>query len=409
MTIHNNQDIPTLGTVMRIVAPVYSGMLFRDVVAIFQNDPALLMLPVTDNDALKGVISRRDLFSRYLSRPFAMELYGKKPISMLISGMPLVIAPECDVNSALACLLEHDPALDIDSFPVMQDGKCVGIVHVAELLMAISRSQARLLAALGILNARICEEVDKARQIQRGLLPPATGAHAGLVLDAVLINSSEISGDVYDYFVIDDNRLGVMVGDVSGHGVQSGMVATAAKAGLHLLLGMGVTTPGELLSGMNKAVAATASDTLLMTAVIAVIDRTSDTVLLANAGHNYPFLYSAADGEVTMLDGTGGFPLGFDPEYDYEEIDFRFRNNDRLFFYSDGIIEARNRDEEEFGYDRLRRCMQENLGGPPESFRTGLLETIRHFTGTDYFEDDVTLVVVAEEAGPEAADFLQQQ
>jgi phosphoserine phosphatase RsbU/P len=188
-----------------------------------------------------------------------------------------------------------------------------------------------------------------------------------MVLDAVLINSSEISGDVYDYFFIDKDRLGVMVGDVSGHGVQSGMVATAAKAGLHLLLDGGVATPGKLLEGMNKAVCVTASNSLMMTAVIAVIDRTVNKMFLANAGHNYPFQYRSSEVAVAMLDGTGGFPLGFDMASEYNEIEIDFRCGDRLILYSDGIVEARNGEGEEFGYERFSRYAQQNFGNSPES------------------------------------------
>jgi serine phosphatase RsbU (regulator of sigma subunit) len=369
----------------------------QEVAAIFQGDPALLMIPVMGSGTFEGVISRRDLFIRHLSRPFAMDLFGKKPISNLVNGTMLALAPECDINSALARLLEHDPELDADSFPAIQEGACVGIVHVAELLMAISRSQAGLLATLETLSARIREEVEKARQIQRDLLPPSTCSYAGMVLDAVLINSSEISGDVYDYFFIDQDRLGVMVGDVSGHGVQSGMVATAAKAGLHLMLDGGITTPGKLLGGMNKAVCATASNSLMMTAVIAVIDRTVNKMFLANAGHNYPFQYRSSDAAVAMLDGTGGFPLGFDMESVYNEIEIDFLCGDRLILYSDGIVEARNGEGEEFGYERFSRYARQNSGNSPESFRLGLLDEVRVFSGTDSFEDDVTLLVVAAE------------
>jgi serine phosphatase RsbU (regulator of sigma subunit) len=323
-----------------------------------------------------------------------MDLFGRKPINTLMSVAMLKLSPESDINTALVHLLEHDPDLDADSFPVTQDGACVGIVHVAELLMAISKSQAGLLATLETLSARIREEVEKARQIQRDLLPPSTCSYAGMVLDAVLINSSEISGDVYDYFFIDQDRLGVMVGDVSGHGVQSGMVATAAKAGLHLLLDGGATTPGKLLMGMNKAVCATASNSLMMTAVVAVIDLTANKMFLANAGHNYPFQFRSSDAAVAMLDGTGGFPLGFDMASEYNEIEIEFRCGDRLILYSDGIVEACNGQGEEFGYERFSSYTQQNSGKSPESFRLGLLEKVRAFSGTEYFEDDVTLLVV---------------
>lgn len=389
--------IPRLSEVMKHVAPIPVHTPVKEVAAIFQGDPSLLMIPVNGASGFEGVISRRELFSQHLARQYAMELYGKKAISLLMNTQTVTMTPETDVSSALAQLLGHDPDLDTDSFPVLVDGYCVGIVHVAELMMAISKAQAGLLETLETLGARIREEVDKARRIQQELLPPSSFTHAGLVLDAVLINSTEISGDFYDYFVIDEHRLGVTVGDVSGHGVQSGMVATAAKAGLHLLLEMGVKTPGALLAGMNKAVLATASNALMMTAVVAVVDLSAHTLSLANAGHNYPFLYRAASNQVAMLDETGGFPLGFDAESTYAESAMDFRPGDRLLLYTDGIIEARAASGDEFGYERMGTYMRSALRGQPESFRRGLVELVHNFTELERFEDDVTLLIVADE------------
>jgi serine phosphatase RsbU (regulator of sigma subunit) len=308
------------------------------------------------------------------------------------------MSPDDGVNQALEHLLEDDPGLETDSFPLLSDGRYVGIVHVAEMIMAISKAQARLLETLEMLSARIRSEVDKARQIQQQLLPPPVFAHAGLMLNAGLINSTEISGDFYDYFVIDDHRMGVMVGDVSGHGVQSGMVATAAKAGLQLLLETGIESPGSLLAGMNSAVLATASSALLMTAVIAVIDVRAGKLILANAGHNYPYIYRNDGGVCGMLDQAGGFPLGFDKGSVYAEQEVEFRRGDRLLLYTDGIVEAYNAGHEEFGYDRLERQILGAISGDLEMFRRGLVEEVRRFIGSDRFEDDVTIVVVANES-----------
>ena len=382
---------------MRPVASLPSSTTVTEVASLFTSNPALLMLPVSGESGFEGVISRRDLFSRHLARKFATELFGNKPINLLIDTQPINMSPAMDINAALSLLLELDPELDNDSFPVLDQGRCVGIVHVAELIMVISKGQAYLLDKLEVLSARIREEVDKARQIQQDLLPPASFSFAGTVLDAVLINSSEISGDVYDYSVIDDHRLLVMVGDVSGHGVQSGMVATAAKAGLHLLLERGVTTPSELLSGMNTAVLVTASNALMMTAVVAVIDLAERKISYANAGHNFPYIYQASTNSISRLEDAGGFPLGFDAASRYDEVVVDFNARDRLFLYTDGILEARDINEEEFGYDRLEAYLRNQLSGQPESARRGLVEGVREFTGVHEFEDDVTILIVGDE------------
>jgi serine phosphatase RsbU (regulator of sigma subunit) len=175
------------------------------------------------------------------------------------------------------------------------------------------------------------------------------------------------------------------------------MVATAAKVGLHLLLERGVRTPSELLSGMNKAVLVTASSSLMMTAVVAIIDLGDRKIVYANAGHNYPYIFCSATKTIDRLDKTGGFPLGFDSGSVYDEAVLDFNANDRLLLYTDGIIEARNKGEEEFGYERLEAFLLDGFSSHPESLRCGMIESVRNFTGVDEFEDDVTILIVADE------------
>ncbi|BCS55937.1 PP2C family protein-serine/threonine phosphatase [Geobacter sp. SVR] len=391
------ENLPSLAEVTRNVPAIPATTQVKDVVAMFQGDGNLLMLPVCGTSGMEGVISRRELFSTHLARNYALELYRRKPISMLMDESPLTMSPHLDINQALSRLLDHDPDLVTDSFPVLEGDRYIGVVHVAEMIMSISRAQAALLDTLELLSARIRSEVEQARQVQQRLLPPVPFRHAGLLLDAVLINSTEISGDFYDYFAIDQNRLGVLVADVSGHGVQSGMVATAAKAGLQMLLDRGVHAAGELLAGINSAVLATSSNAMMMTAVVAVFDRSTHAVSLANAGHPYPYRYCAADGGVSMLEGVGGFPLGFDSDSEYVELTVDFRCGDRLLLFSDGIVEALNEAGEEFGYARFEAAIEQGISGGPGEFRQGLVRAALQFGNADGFDDDVTIVVVAGE------------
>jgi sigma-B regulation protein RsbU (phosphoserine phosphatase) len=117
----------------------------------------------------------------------------------------------------------------------------------------------------------------------------------------------------------------------------------------------------------------------------------------ANAGHNYPYLFRASNETIFKLDNTGGFPLGFDTGSVYNEAVADFHNNDRLLLYTDGIVEARRNNEEEFGYERLEAYLQNQFKKHPAIVRQGLVETVRSFTGVDGFEDDVTILIVGDE------------
>lgn len=392
---HPMQIFPHLADITRPITAIRPAVTVNEVVGIFQKDQALLALPVVEEGRFQGVINRKTLFFKHLGKPFAMELYGKTPIRELMDAHPVSMEPDRDIATALKTLLNADPTLGTDSFPVVAGEHCVGIVPVSDLMMRISESQATLLASLQNLSARIQEEVAKASKIQQDLLPAAECRCGRITISAEVVTSSEIGGDFYDYFPIGDSKLGFVVADVSGHGVQSGMVTTAAKASLHTLLAQGITTPAELLRGMNNAILATARQTLLMTCLIAVIDQEGEKLTLANAGHNFPYLYREQAKTVEMVTDIAGFPLGFEKNYAYQETTLPFAAGSTLFLYTDGIVECHNREGEDFGYGRLEAFLHEQLHHPPQTVKKLLLERAARFIDARSFEDDVTLLIAA--------------
>ncbi len=387
--------IPTLRDIMRTAPVIASGTPVKDVMEIFQKEPSLLALPVSEESGFIGMISRKVLFFEHLGRPFAVDLYGKKAIHTLLAEKQFVLAPELDINAALARLLEVDPDLNIDSFPVLAGSSCLGIVAVSDLMMKISENQAKLLDTLKLLGARITEEVDRASKIQRDLLPPAEFCSGDIRIAAGVVTSSEIGGDFYDYFPLDNGRLGLVVADVSGHGVQAGMVTTAAKASLHSLIGQGVTTPAALLFGMNNAILATARQSLLMTCLIVIIDSARDRMVMANAGHNFPYLIRRSGAAPEMLQEVSGYPLGFEENCSYQETEYSFNPGDALCLYSDGIVECTGPSGEEFGYGRMETVLAREDDYSPTELRDLLRRSAELFSGAATFEDDVTILVAA--------------
>lgn len=389
------QVIPTLRAIMRPAPEIAAATLVKDVMELFQSDQSLLALPVSEEGRFIGAINRKVLFFEQLGRPFAVDLYGKKAIRVLLAENQLALEAELDINAALVRLLEVDPGLTIDSFPVVAADSCLGIVAVSDLMMKISENQVLLFNTLQLLSARITEEVDKASKIQRDLLPPPEFRLNNISISAGVITSSEIGGDFYDYFPLGDGRLGLVVADVSGHGVQAGMVTTAAKASLHSLLGLGVKTPAELLFGMNNAILTTARQSLLMTCLIAIIDPARSEMTLANAGHNFPYIMRHSEPAAEMIQDVAGFPLGFEENCSYQEMTCDFHPGDTLFLYSDGIVECTDPQGEEFGYQRLERILAKAADYSPLELRLLLRRAAELFTGSTAFEDDVTLLVAA--------------
>lgn len=384
--------IPTLRTVARQVAPLSADSTVAEVIECFQHDGQLLELPFEDDCRMVGTITRRDLFFRHLSKPFARELYGRKPVSQLLDCKPLLLPAEWNIHQGLEELLRQDPGLERDSFGLLEDGRCRAVVAVADLMLAIARLQAGLLVTLEQLNGRIRDEVEMARRIQSKLLPSAPLRVGCLTVVGGVVNSSEISGDIFDLFPLEQGRVGLLVADVTGHGVQSGLVTTAAKAALHLLLERGSNSPSDLLDGINRAVSVTTGGALLMTAVVVIIDQVAHTVTSASAGHPFPYHYCTCDGRWELLPLEPGLPLGFDSAISYRDLTVPFLPGDRLLLYSDGLVEAERPDGCRFGEQELEQRLIQVGSLEPERLRDELFQAALAFTGQERFEDDNTIV-----------------
>ncbi len=366
----------------------------NEIVEAFQKDSSLIALPVVLQGQFIGFVTRKNLFFKQLSHKYALELYGNKPIKTLLAKNHLVMEPNLDVHSALQRLLEYDPAVEVDCFPIVENGLCCGIVSVSDLMIQISKTQATLLERVVNLSNRIRDEVAMASRIQQELLPASEFKFREITICSGIITSSEIGGDYFDYFTIGDSKLGIIIADVSGHGVQAGMVATAAKASLHTLISMGVTTPSGLLQEMNKAVIATARQILLMTCLIMLIDVEEKRVCFANAGHNFPYIYRKNSNQMEQLQNCSGFPLGFDHDCHFQEFDTDFTSGDMLALYTDGLIECVNQDGGDFGYERLEKLLIKCIHLQPNEIKTCLFEKALDFIGSSSVEDDITAMVV---------------
>ncbi|ABB31706.1 protein serine/threonine phosphatase [Geobacter metallireducens RCH3] len=395
MTDYCESSVPILRDIAVPNAGVSPNVTVREVVEIFQGDATLLTLPIIDEGEFLGIINRKVLIFKHLGRPFTMELYGKKPIRELLDECPFTMNAGVDVNSALERLIEVDPRLETDSFPVMDGKCCIGIASVAELMMSISRTQAALLQTLNRLTARIRAEVDNARSIQQDLLPLDSARFNNIAISASMTTSTEIGGDFYDYIRLPDSTVCIVMGDVSGHGIQAGMVTTAAKASLHTLIAAGATTPARLLSGMNNAILATARQNLLMTCVVISINQQQRIATIANAGHTFPYLYRTIPTYMERIEVVSGFPLGFERDGGYTELTIPFREGDRLIVYTDGIVEATDSAGRQFGYERFEAVFLEHRELSSDQLKEQLFTDIHSFAASEALDDDVALLIAS--------------
>ena len=238
---------------------------------------------------------------------------------------------------------------------------------------------------------RLRKEIALAAQLQRVLLPPSDFSLPGLRGEAELLTSSEVGGDYYDYYEVGGHRTVVLVGDVSGHGVASGTMVSAAKAGVNLLSTEGVADPGEILRRLNETILATARQSMLMTMACVSIDTRTGEIFFANAGHQFPYLRIA--GEWIHLE-AGGLPLGKLQKTSWPVEAFGWEVGDRLFMFTDGVVESESPDGEPFGYDRLEDLLRKYGSEPAEVLRARILEALQEHCRSSGFADDVTLLSV---------------
>jgi PAS domain S-box-containing protein len=251
------------------------------------------------------------------------------------------------------------------------------------------------LKELGNLSSRLQDEINLAATLQRSILPSPTINLPGAQGVATLITSSEVGGDYYDYFQVGGYQSVFLIGDVSGHGVAAGTMVSAAKGGLYPLISEGVTRPAEILRSLNATMLVTAHQSLLMTMSCVSLDSRTGHVRFANAGHVFPYLRRRGSDQWTMVEGSVGLPLGKSVDVDYlaVEQELELEIGDRLFLFTDGLVEEESPLGEPFGYDRLERLLHEHAHSEPAVLHQAILDALRAHCGREGFDDDVTLAV----------------
>ena len=269
-------------------------------------------------------------------------------------------------------------------------------------LDAFPRQQLRLLQALcdhmavAIYNARRFQseraereamtlESQEARAIQQALLPKASPYVPGFAISGLSIPARAVGGDWYDFIPFPDGRWGLVLADVSGKGTPAALLMSATR-GMMRSLAEACCTPAEVLTKLNSLLVEDFPAGKFVTLLYAVLDPASRTVTFANAGHLLPLLVD--DDSPRFLDTERGLPLGLSCG-DYSQSTVALTPGSRLVFYSDGISEASNETEEEYGLDRLVQHVSS-----PEASAITILDDVRAFTNGMALRDDASVVFV---------------
>lgn len=238
-------------------------------------------------------------------------------------------------------------------------------------------------------------ELEVARAIQLSLQPEQHPRLDHLTIASHFQPASDVGGDYYDFFQSGNDRLTLILGDVSGKGMPAALYAMKLQ-GLFELLGKTEAGPKEMLVEMNDVFSERIRRNYFITALIGVLDCKDKKLCIARAGHNLPLYFHAATGETTWLNPNGlGIGMAKNGVFSrfMEEETIPLETGDVILFYTDGITEAMNRSDEVFGYRRLEEILTESAHLGAEDIKDGVLSGLRQFTHGLPFGDDVTLVV----------------
>ncbi len=242
-------------------------------------------------------------------------------------------------------------------------------------------------------NRALDREMKVVGQIQRSLLPAKLPYIAGLDVAAYYQPAQRAGGDYYDFFPLPDGKWGIFIADVSGHGTPAAVFMAVTHCMAHTHPGP-ANPPGRVLDYLNQHLVDhyTGESGVFITAFYGVFSPAERTLNYASAGHNPPRLKRCQDGSLDSLDGAGGLPLGVRTGVQYPEASRKLQRGDQLIFYTDGITEAHNRDDELFGLERLdlslKNCKQE-----AQSLLDEVLQAVEAFADGRPSDDDRTLIV----------------
>jgi len=240
---------------------------------------------------------------------------------------------------------------------------------------------------------RMREEIEYARKIQLSMLPQGGPEVDWLDLAAASLPATEVGGDYYEYFQPSDTQMIMVIGDVAGHGLASGLLLSGVRSCLYLLE-EDLASPVKVMERLNHMVRRTTDKRTYVTLLCAVLDRGENLLTVVSAGHPPVLHYDPRSGRFAEV-GDGAPPLGTFLETGYQTVRRPLVSGDLLLFYTDGLVEARNARGEDYGDARLQRAVARAAGSrTAREVRDAILGDLANFKGDQEQADDMTLVVV---------------
>ena len=238
-------------------------------------------------------------------------------------------------------------------------------------------------------------ELNVASMMQQSILPNKFARNENYQLFGTMQPARNVGGDFFDVMGLPDDKVGLAIADVSGKGVPAALFMMSSRT---LLKGAAMRTggPGDALAEVNDVLNEDNDACMFVTMIYAVYDPATNCLTYADGGHDPPLVIHA-DGTSTQLPLPGGIALGVMPEFDYLQSSYELAPGDTVILYTDGVPEAINSDEEQFGLERLRTAFEANPPGSAEDAGHRVIELVNEFAGDMPQFDDTTCLVLRRE------------
>ncbi len=337
-------------------------------------------------EAAQNSTLKRILNSELERNPTGQKLTAtlKKVPFKSILVYPIIVKNE--QIGTLALLKEVD-----DSF----NREMIDIINTYVNQASISIENFRLLNE-ALENERYKEELKIASRVQKSLLPQTLEKNHDYNIVAFSMAADEVGGDYYDTFMINENKVALIIADVSGKGTSAAFHMSQMKGIFHSLAQLDLE-PKEFMVQANSALSRCLEKTSFITASYFIIDTKKKIVRFTRAGH-CPTLYLDGRTRETSFFKNKGLGLGILRNSSFEDYvqvnEFYYKPDDVFVLYTDGITEATNQSQEEFGYDRLRTSLLKYAGLSPEKIKDGIIDDLYDFCGKRSLDDDYTMLIV---------------
>ena len=303
-----------------------------------------------------------------------------------------IVKPLNTITNRISQLREGD--LEFRMEDVYRTGDEIEVL--AESFAAISHKTVEYVDHVRTVTAekeRIGTELEMATRIQTAMLPhvfPAFPERGEFDICASMDPAREVGGDFYDFFLIDDDHLGMVMADVSGKGVPAALFMMACKIILQSVAMLG-GSPAQILTRTNEAICSNNKEEMFITVWLGILELSTGRLVAANAGHEYPVVMEP-DGRFEVYRDKHGLVIGAMDGVKYREYELTLKPGAKLFVYTDGVPEAANADNEMFGLDRMVKALNKVRNGTPEDILAGVSRDVNRFVmGAEQF-DDITML-----------------